>query len=147
MVPVVASPTTAARTTPSTEPTPSPQTTIAPVPTPPPVTVTLILDDAGLHAPSTQVAAGVVTIIFRDQRTDKSNGFGSTLVPEVHVTPADASYAPSVIGRAWWDEDMYGHFNAAVGYTQLSGAVSFQVFNTVNHASAGPLVWTTFTAS
>jgi hypothetical protein len=151
MVPVVAPPTTTAPATPSSQPSqpnqPSTPTTVVPTPTAAPVTVTLILDNAGLHAPTTQVAAGVVTIIFRDQRTDKSNGFGSTLVPEVHVTPADASYAPSVIGRAWWDEDMYGHFNAAVGYTQLSGAVSFQVWNTANHASAGPLVWTTFTAS
>jgi hypothetical protein len=148
MVPVVAPPNTTAPATPSRQPNqPSTPTTVAPTPTAAPVTVTLILDNAGLHAPTTQVAAGVVTIIFRDQRTDKSNGFGSTLVPEVHVTPADASYAPSVIGRAWWDQDMYGHFNAAVGYTQLSGAVSFQVWNTANHASAGPLVWTTFTAS
>jgi hypothetical protein len=144
--PVVASPTTAARSTPSSQPSsPSSPTTVAPAPAP--VTVTLILDNAGLHVSPTQIAAGTVTIIFRDQRTDKSNGYGGTLVPEVHVTPADAGYASSIISRPWYDEDCCGHFGAAVGYSHLAGAVSFQVFDRNNHGSAGPLVWTTFAPS
>jgi hypothetical protein len=116
----VVSPTTLRAITPigphTTVAPPAPTTTVAPAPTH--IRITLVLDDTGLHAPTSLATADLVDVVFIDQRTSKPQRIS------VRVDSPDGSSV--MILRQWQDVDCCGHFGAIIGLEHPVGVLVFQ---------------------
>jgi hypothetical protein len=152
---VVAPPLSSATTVPRVAPTTLPQlvfppmtsvqvtptTQKAPTPTTVPVAayerITLILDDAGLHASAQYVTAKQVDIIFLDQRTS------ATSVPDTGVRVTTNDGQSGVILRPYQDPDCCAWFGAIGTVFHPLGIVTFQGVDTATNYSDIPNLHTT----
>ena len=110
------------------QPHEAPSTTTSPttVPIPATVRITVVIDDAGLHAPATLVAGGTVEVFFLDERSARP-----APAAELHVV---APGVDQVIARSVRANDPYGYFGGIYQFPHLLGAVDFTARYTATHS-------------